>query len=166
MMLLYCTRKKQKGPHYQLCGGHIDEPEFLEAGKCLGHCHGRSFFTKAYKAIFFLLLQARLSPDPHTQLLIAAQKGAARELFEETGIDMRQQLHRLEPAGLRPQIIKGKDEKPILTCEHKKRLYFFLQVSDDDFWSTKKGDVAFQQGLAPPLSKDGSHLMVSRTLPT
>jgi hypothetical protein len=31
LMMLHCTRKKDKGPHYQLAGGHIDEPEFLEA---------------------------------------------------------------------------------------------------------------------------------------
>jgi hypothetical protein len=33
LMMLHCTRKKDKGPHDQLPGGHIDEPEFLEAGE-------------------------------------------------------------------------------------------------------------------------------------
>jgi len=33
MVLLKCTRKKSKGPHFQVPGGHVDEPEFLEAGK-------------------------------------------------------------------------------------------------------------------------------------
>lgn len=32
LMLLYCSRKKSKPPHYQLPGGHIDLPEFVEAG--------------------------------------------------------------------------------------------------------------------------------------
>ena len=32
LMLLQCTRKKQKGNHYQVPGGHVDEHEFLEAG--------------------------------------------------------------------------------------------------------------------------------------
>jgi hypothetical protein len=32
LMLLRCTRKKNKGPHWQVPGGHIDEPEFLAAG--------------------------------------------------------------------------------------------------------------------------------------
>jgi hypothetical protein len=33
LMMLHCTRKKNKGPHYQLAGGHVDEPEFAAAGK-------------------------------------------------------------------------------------------------------------------------------------
>jgi hypothetical protein len=31
-MMLHCTRKNKKPPHYQLAGGHIDEFEFLAAG--------------------------------------------------------------------------------------------------------------------------------------
>jgi hypothetical protein len=33
LLMLYCTRKLNKGPHYQLAGGHVDEPEFLQACK-------------------------------------------------------------------------------------------------------------------------------------
>jgi hypothetical protein len=33
LMMLHCTRKKNKGPHYQLAGGHVDEPEFAAAGE-------------------------------------------------------------------------------------------------------------------------------------
>jgi hypothetical protein len=33
LMLLYCTRKKKKPPHWQLAGGKIDEHEFIKAGK-------------------------------------------------------------------------------------------------------------------------------------
>lgn len=32
LLLLHCTRKKQKVPHYQLPGGHVDEEEFQAAG--------------------------------------------------------------------------------------------------------------------------------------
>jgi hypothetical protein len=32
MLLLHCTRKKRKPPHWQVPGGHIDEREFLQAG--------------------------------------------------------------------------------------------------------------------------------------
>ena len=35
LLLLHCTRKKNKLPHYQLPGGHIDEPEFADAGQFL-----------------------------------------------------------------------------------------------------------------------------------
>ena len=110
LMLLYCTRKKKKGPHFQLPGGHIDEPEFFAA--------------------------AEESRDGQTQLLQAARAGAARELYEETGMDMRHQLDRLEPAALRNDVEFDKHGKPILKNELKHRLYFFLPVSDDDFWSS------------------------------
>lgn len=32
LMMLRCTRKKDKGPHWQLPGGHIDESDFMDAG--------------------------------------------------------------------------------------------------------------------------------------
>ena len=32
LLLLHCTRKKNKPPHWQLPGGHIDENEFVWAG--------------------------------------------------------------------------------------------------------------------------------------
>jgi hypothetical protein len=33
-MLLRCTRKKSKPPHWQLPGGHVDDEEFVKAGTC------------------------------------------------------------------------------------------------------------------------------------
>jgi 8-oxo-dGTP pyrophosphatase MutT (NUDIX family) len=33
LMLLRCTRKKSKPPHWQLPGGHVDEEEFIKAGE-------------------------------------------------------------------------------------------------------------------------------------
>jgi 8-oxo-dGTP pyrophosphatase MutT (NUDIX family) len=129
-MLLFCSRKKKKGPHYQLAGGHVDETEFLEA--------------------------AQTSNDMHTQLLLAAQKGVARELFEETGMDMREQLYRLEPAALRSEEATYKDGEIIMTCEHRKRLYFFLQVTDVDFPSGVHGI----NGFKSPMSEAGKELLV------
>jgi len=35
LLLLRCTRKKTKPPHWQLPGGHIDAQEFLNAGKII-----------------------------------------------------------------------------------------------------------------------------------
>ena len=108
----------------------MDEPEFLEA--------------------------AQTSNDAHTQLLLAAQKGTARELFEETAMDLREQLHRLEPAALRSEETTYQDGEVILTCEHKKRLYFFLQVTDDDFPSGVHGT----NGFTCPMSEAGKELLV------
>lgn len=110
LMLLYCTRKKKKGPHYQLPGGHVDEPEFFAA--------------------------AEESRDRQTQLLLASRAGAARELYEETGLDVRNQLERLDPAALRNDVELDKHGKEMLKNELKHRLYFFLPVTDADFWSS------------------------------
>lgn len=60
--------------------------------------------------------------DPTEQLLIAAKKGAVRELFEETGLDLRSQLHRIKPLTLN-------DSSNI----HKDRLFFVANVHDADF---------------------------------
>ena len=107
MMMLHCTRKSNKPPHYQLPGGHIDDAEFVAA--------------------------ARLSSDPKQQLLHAAKAGTAREIFEETGIDVRADLDRLEPAILRSNPETSKKGKELLQNEYKQRLFFFLNVTDADF---------------------------------
>ena len=54
--------------------------------------------------------------------------GAARELYEETGIDIRCTcLDRLQPI----KVIEDSETYFKL----KKRLFFVLQVNDDDFYS-------------------------------
>lgn len=37
LMLLRCTRKKKKPPHWQLPGGHVDVDEFLAAGRSIAY---------------------------------------------------------------------------------------------------------------------------------
>jgi hypothetical protein len=42
LLLLHCTRKPKKGPHYQLPGGHVDNVEFEDAGRFMithNYCH-------------------------------------------------------------------------------------------------------------------------------
>jgi len=59
--------------------------------------------------------------------LLAAKMAAARELWEETGLDVRQNLERLQEAPLKsPNALE-------LTCEIEKRIYFYLQLKNDDF---------------------------------
>jgi 8-oxo-dGTP pyrophosphatase MutT (NUDIX family) len=118
MLLLRCSRKKNKGVHYQLPGGHVDEPEFLRA--------------------------ALESNDRDTQLQIAGKAGAARELFEETGMDMRKQLDRVVPQPFQPE--NAKEDR--LCNEFKHRLFYFLSVNDEDFLTS---------GMAP-LEELGKHL--------
>lgn len=83
-------------------------------------------------------------------LLEAAKMGAARELFEETGIDIRTQLHRLEPV----RLYKDGDETALVNALQNK-LYFFLNVTDDDFF---KGVEEEEAGLTYPQGEHGKNL--------
>lgn len=89
--------------------------------------------------------------DPKNQLLEAAKAGAARELWEETGIDVRASLERLQPAAL-----KASDTATELSCELKKRLFFFLAAKDDDFLSSN----STSERLVGPLCPEGRQLKV------
>ena len=60
-------------------------------------------------------------------LLEACKLGAARELYEETGIDIQSNLERLEPAAI--------TSNSKLECMLKNKCYFHLQVNDEDFFS-------------------------------
>jgi len=130
MLLLFCTRKVKKGHHFQLPGGHIDDHEFEYA-------------------------RDKHGAEPNTMtnaiLLEACMMGAARELYEETGIDVRSQLDRLEPAALKDSN-NGSNQ---LTCMLKNKCYFYLSVNDEDF---PKGD---GPEYKPPMDDTGSHLKVS-----
>lgn len=100
-LLLYCDRKKNKPPHFQAPGGHVDEADFL---------------------------QHKNSHEGIALLAMACKTGAAREIFEETGIDVRSKLDRLQPVRLH-----GNSKKGLLSCEFKKRLFFKLCLEDRDF---------------------------------
>jgi len=106
MLLLHCTRKKKKPPHFQAPGGHVDKEDFEDAiARNPGESHE--------------------SPDI---LILAGKIGAARELYEETGIDIRSALDRLHPVRL-----WKKSKKKSLFCELKHRLFFKLSFEGDDF---------------------------------
>ena len=61
-------------------------------------------------------------------LILAAKKGAARELYEETGLDFRAELDRLKPMQLR-----SSSTEDLLFCELKHRLFFRVIIQDEDF---------------------------------
>jgi 8-oxo-dGTP pyrophosphatase MutT (NUDIX family) len=137
LLLLHCTRKKNKPPHWQIPGGHIDDPEFLRAGEFSSSilddfCKVTKRHRVPQQAIH-VLLAAKASKDRATQLIAAAKQGAARELMEETGIDIRQQLDRLELAVLRTAAEIDKNGNELLSNEYKHRVFFTLNVTDDDF---------------------------------
>jgi 8-oxo-dGTP pyrophosphatase MutT (NUDIX family) len=111
-ILLHCTRKKKKPPHYQLPGGHVDETEFQQ------------------------ITDDGSTPAVVTQeqLYRASQMGCAREVYEETTIDVRQQLDRLLPMVLYNKDVKDASSKTgQLINEFKHRIFFVCEVNDDDF---------------------------------
>jgi len=86
------------------------------------------------------LKAARRSNDRDAQLIWACKEGAARELYEETGMDIRSHLDRLEPAKLRSE--ETNDDEKLLTNELKERLFFFLHTTDKDFVTESDKDFA------------------------
>jgi 8-oxo-dGTP pyrophosphatase MutT (NUDIX family) len=76
---------------------------------------------------------ATKASDRDGQLLFAAKIGAARELFEETGIDIRAHLDRLVPARLG----SFDPNNQRLVNELGRRLFFILTMTNSDF--TKDG---------------------------
>jgi 8-oxo-dGTP pyrophosphatase MutT (NUDIX family) len=140
LLLLHCTRKQCKPPHWQLPGGHVDKKEFKDAGMSpLILCAFLFNFDATKKQLCSSLLKfgtllfvAKHKGDRNGQLLLASMMAAARELFEETGIDVRSNLTRLEPAALRSHEKFDNKGKQLLPNEYKERLFFFLNVTDDD----------------------------------
>lgn len=100
-----------------------------------------SIFEKNYTGIPYT--KAEQTSDPNQKLLLAAKAGAARELYEETGMDVLRQLDRLQPAPLQHE------EEARLPNLYKSRLFFFLPVIDDDFP---------QGNGVPPMGDLGKHL--------
>jgi 8-oxo-dGTP pyrophosphatase MutT (NUDIX family) len=64
-------------------------------------------------------------------LLQACKIGAARELFEETGMDLRSTIDRLVPI----QVRQSSDDEGKLLCQFKKRIFFSVEVSEYDFFT-------------------------------
>lgn len=118
LLLLHCTRKKNKPPHYQLPGGHVDDFELNEQ---------QQQHSTATAALYF-----------------AARAGCARELYEETGINVRQELDRFQPAVLNPGDRDKTNKKLKLINAYKHRLFFVLHVKDEDFFQKvrRKGPVS------------------------
>jgi len=97
------------------------------------------------------------SPNPFDKILQACRAAAGRELKEETGIDVTDELERLVPMRLLveetvgggggggrgarfPGISRGGrpsgpsgSELPLVVIEYKNRIFFNLRVTDEDF---------------------------------
>ena len=110
MLLLYCSRKKKKPPHFQAPGGHVDNEDFESALSRLKKINAYNNCS-------------------HPLLVLACKIGAARELYEETGIDIRNDLDRLHPVKIREK------DNGVFTKSHvlKHRLFFKICFGDEDF---------------------------------
>lgn len=114
-----------------------------------------------------LLYPAHESPNGKNELLVrACRHGAVRELYEETGIDLRQQLDRVQPARIRSDAATGEggiattsststnSPNPTipLSNEYKHRLFYVVVVNDQDFATT--------EGVPPQHPPAARHLKV------
>lgn len=132
LMMLHCTPKESKNIDYQLPGGCIDQTEFQAA--------------------------AENSEDIQSQLVAAAQATATRQLYKETGIDIRDKPYRLEPAAIRNEVVSDGNGELVMTCELEKTLYYFLPVNDEDFLQVSELDNDNDANAVAPASKDGCNL--------
>ena len=107
-LLLHCTRKKKKPPHYQLPGGNIDEGDLRQVTRNLS-----SFITQK-------------------QLYSAARLGCAREVYEETGLDFRKRLEEFLPMILYSRGQRHLNNEALIN-EYKSRIFFVCEVFDEDF---------------------------------
>lgn len=140
-ILLHCTRKKKKPPHYQLPGGHVDQEEFQKAAAAVvvgrNDKNDNNDNTDDTKRRPFAITQQ--------QLYLAARMACAREIYEETSIDLRNSLDRLLPMML---VQPPQSQPPSTTTltptsssasanslvnEYKHRIFFVAQVHDADF---------------------------------
>jgi 8-oxo-dGTP pyrophosphatase MutT (NUDIX family) len=113
-MLLLHVKDVQDNKSKEVPGGIVQENEFLEA--------------------------AQKSGSGSVQLQIAAREAAARQLFENTGLDIRNHVHRFKPAILRLNPPVDARGVQYLKNEYNNRLYYFLQVDEDDFVTISEAD--------------------------
>jgi len=122
----------KKGRMNTVPGGEINEDEFLAAAKENG--------------------------SPQVQLQIAAREAAARHVFESTGLDIRMQADRLKPAVMcmTPTMNAARGYE-FLRNEKEEKLYYFLQVEEEDFEKLKEaqGDDAAPAKLKRPSQDPG-----------
>jgi hypothetical protein len=54
LLLLYTTRKKSKGPHYQVPGGHVDQEDIDTAGMCVASVPRGAVLLNAHQSSYDL----------------------------------------------------------------------------------------------------------------
>ncbi|KAL3796934.1 hypothetical protein HJC23_000687 [Cyclotella cryptica] len=136
ILLLHTTRKKSKGPHYQVPGGHVEDEDFDSAGK------PKLMYQKW-----------SLNNAGEDDTLLPYKICATRELYEETGIDLRNSMDRLKPVQLRSP--KANE----LQCEYKHRIFFSAQLTDQDLDHVHAGKSS-KTGLTQAMNKIPPNIML------
>jgi 8-oxo-dGTP pyrophosphatase MutT (NUDIX family) len=137
MLLLHIKASGGPTQKCQIPGGLVLEDEFLKAAKQSG--------------------------DSQVQLQIAAREAAARQLYEKTGLDIRHDVDRFKPAILRLNPPVGPKGVQYLKNEYKSKLYYFLQVDEDDFISPcAVGELEPSQKLTRPTLDPGDSPLTLR----
>jgi 8-oxo-dGTP pyrophosphatase MutT (NUDIX family) len=145
LLLLYCNRKKKKSPHFQAPGGHVDNADFDIASERIKSGKQDNSIDN--------------TGSSHPLLVLACKIGAARELYEETGIDLRNSLDRLQPVPLRDDSNNVNEKDDDLTCRFKHRLFFKICLTDADF-VTEGFDSKMGLGLSQSMNTDAPKLMI------
>jgi hypothetical protein len=156
ILLLHCTRKLKKGYHYQIPGGHVDDDDFSTIVTATTTTPNLNIYRNDTTG------NTNSSSNESQMLQMAGIVGAVRELYEETGIDLRtniilsqqqqqqqqqifnQNFTRIHPLPLYDCTYDGRDgtmkdsvddgspKHPKLINEYKRRLFYTVVVTDSD----------------------------------
>mmetsp|Transcript_2270 Transcript_2270/g.2923 ORF Transcript_2270/g.2923 Transcript_2270/m.2923 type:complete len:434 (+) Transcript_2270:2-1303(+) len=128
IIMLHASKERKRGAEIELPGDYILGDDFKKAAQ---YC----------------------DDDQRKELLAAGKIAAARTLLENIGLDMRHSLSRFQPAILRSNTADAEEHQ----CQHRKRLYFFISLSNDDYFTRKKLAAAKleRKGYSAPLSDYG-----------
>eukprot|EP00539_Tryblionella_compressa_P009733 CAMPEP_0178798270 /NCGR_PEP_ID=MMETSP0745-20121128/11663_1 /TAXON_ID=913974 /ORGANISM="Nitzschia punctata, Strain CCMP561" /LENGTH=260 /DNA_ID=CAMNT_0020456905 /DNA_START=21 /DNA_END=804 /DNA_ORIENTATION=- len=93
---------------------------------------------------------------------IAAREAAARQLYEKTGLDIRSSVHRFKPAILRLNPPVDARGVQYLKNEYDRKLYYFLQVDENDFVLPASADDDGNSKLVRPSEDPGDSPLALR----
>ena len=104
---------------------------------CLSYFETSKQTLTSKRNLYKLSVEKNPGIDGENRLLAACTIGAARELFEETGIDLRASLDRLKPINIwNNSNDEGGEKNNGLLCELEQRVFFSVDISDADLRTT------------------------------
>lgn len=158
-LLLKCNKKAGKGVHFQVPGGHVDPSVDIRttAVTLAATSSAATQQSQTGTAISSEIVGHTVSDPSRTfSTEDLARIAAARELWEETGIDVRTELQRLVP-------LSDLGVGPL----KKNRYYFFLEVTDSlmeqaVLLSTTGAGLVRATRKLPPAAADSAHTKITQ----